>query len=159
MRPIVPSLWFNGGLEEAVAFYTAVFPDSTVGDALRMPDGTLVTIDFTLAGQQFNLIDGGPDHLFPFSEAVSFIVRCEDEAEVDHYWDALLSGGGTESQCGWLKDRYGLSWQVVPVEFEELARSDDLEAVARLMGARRQMIKLDMPALRSAFAGEPAARG
>ncbi|RXR26180.1 VOC family protein [Oerskovia turbata] len=157
MRPIVPSLWFNGGLEEAVAYYTSVFPDSTVGDSLRMPDGTLVTLDFTLQGQPFNLINGGPDHLFPFSEAVSFIVRCEDEAEVDHYWDALLSGGGTESRCGWLKDRYGLSWQVVPVEFEELAQSDDQEAVARMMGAMMQMIKLDMPALRAAFEGKQPA--
>jgi predicted 3-demethylubiquinone-9 3-methyltransferase (glyoxalase superfamily) len=153
MRPIVPSLWFNGGLEEAVAFYTSVFPDSAVGDSLRMPDGTLVTVDFTLAGQQFNLINGG-DQQFPFSEAVSFIVHCEDQAEVDRYWDALLAGGGTESQCGWLKDRYGLSWQVVPVELEELSQSDDAEAVARMMGALMQMVKLDMPALRAAYAGE-----
>lgn len=152
MRPIVPSLWFNGGLEEAVAFYTSVFPDSAVGDSLRMPDGTLVTIDFTLAGQQFNLINGG-DQKFPFSEAVSFVVSCEDQAEVDRYWEALLSGGGTESQCGWLKDRYGLSWQVVPVELEQLSQSDDQEAVARMMGALMQMVKLDMPALRAAFEG------
>ena len=152
MKTIVPSLWFNDNIEEALEFYTSVFPDSRIGDVMRMPDGTVVTADFELGGQTFNAINGAETR-FPFSEAVSFVVPCESEEEADRYWDILTADGGEESQCGWLKDKFGLSWQIVPTEFVELAKSPDGEAVGRMMAAMMPMKKLDMPALRAAFAG------
>lgn len=151
MRTITPSLWFDGNLEEAVAFYADLFPGSHVGEVLRGPDGEPVSASFTLAGREFNAINGGPE--FPFTEAVSFVVPCESAEEVDRYWDALTADGGQESRCGWLKDRFGLSWQVVPVELYDMLRSSDAAAAARATEAMLGMDKLDLHALRTAFAG------
>ncbi len=126
MPAITPSLWFDDGLEDAIAFYTSVFPNSSVGRMHRFTEagpgtpGEVVSAEFTLDGQRFIGISGGP----PFTEAVSFTVHCTDQDEVDHYWDRLVEGG-QESQCGWLKDRYGLSWQVIPDRLQELIADPD----------------------------------
>jgi predicted 3-demethylubiquinone-9 3-methyltransferase (glyoxalase superfamily) len=123
MPTITPSLWFNGNLEEAATFYTSVFPNSAVEEFARYTEagpgtpGEVVSGTFVLDGQKFIGINGGPE--FPFSEAVSFVIDCADQDEVDYYWDRLVDGG-EESQCGWLKDRFGLSWQVVPRRLHEL---------------------------------------
>jgi predicted 3-demethylubiquinone-9 3-methyltransferase (glyoxalase superfamily) len=123
MPNITPSLWFNGNLEEAATFYASVFPNSSVEEFARYTEagpgtpGAVVSGTFVLDGTTFIGINGGPE--FPFSEAVSFVIDCADQAEVDHYWDRLVAGG-EESQCGWLKDRFGVSWQVVPRRLAEL---------------------------------------
>ncbi len=142
MPTVTPSLWFNGNLEEAVAFYTDLFPDSTVGELSRWgpnqpgPEGTALAASFVLAGQRFNAINGGPE--FPFTEAVSFVLTCADQAEIDHYWEALLAKGGEESQCGWLRDRFGLSWQVIPADLPQLlARPGAMDA---MMGMRKLVV-------------------
>ncbi|MCB7135376.1 VOC family protein [Cellulosimicrobium marinum] len=151
MRAIVPSLWFDNNLEEAIDFYATVFPDVKRGDVLRQPDGTVVSADFEIAGQRFDAINGGPQ--FPFTEAVSFVVECESQDEVDRYWDALTADGGQESQCGWLKDRYGLSWQIVPVEFLKMLQDPDAAKVQRVVDVMMTQAKLDLGPLREAFAG------
>ena len=142
MRAIVPSLWFDGNLEEAITFYSSVFPDAKVGDVFRQPDGTAVSADFELAGHRFAAINGGPQ--FPFTEAVSFVVECDSQDEVDRYWDVLTANGGQESQCGWLKDRFGLSWQIVPKRLYELTEDPDTArsdaAVKAMMGMRKIVI-------------------
>jgi len=123
MPNITPSLWFNGNLEEAASFYASVFPNSSVEEFARYTEagpgtpGAVVSGTFVLDGTRFIGINGGPE--FPFSEAVSFVIDCADQAEVDYYWDRLVAGG-EESQCGWLKDRFGVSWQVVPTRLDEL---------------------------------------
>ncbi|UXA12262.1 VOC family protein [Mycobacterium sp. SMC-8] len=147
MPAITPSLWFDDNLEEAVAFYTAIFPNSAVESVARYTDagpgtpGEVVTATFTLDGQRFIAINGGPQ--FPFTEAVSFTVACRDQDEVDHYWDRLVDGG-QESQCGWLKDRYGLSWQIVPDRLSELIGDPDparaAAATKAMLGMRRIVI-------------------
>ncbi|MGP4057157.1 VOC family protein [Mycobacterium sp. 4D054] len=147
MPAITPSLWFDDNLEEAVAFYTAIFPNSAVECVARYTDagpgnpGEVVTATFTLDGQRFIAINGGPQ--FPFTEAVSFTVACRDQDEVDHYWDRLVDGG-QESQCGWLKDRYGLSWQIVPDRLSELIGDPDparaAAATKAMLGMRRIVI-------------------
>ena len=142
MRAIKPSLWFDGNLEEAVEFYTTLFPNSLVGDISRYgpdqpgPEGSVMAASFTLNGMGFTAINGGPQ--FPFTEAVSFVIECEDQAELDHYWDALTADGGQEVQCGWLKDRFGLSWQVVPADLAELLSSD--AAVQAMLGMKKLVI-------------------
>src|SRR4051812_38204509 len=116
MPKITPCLWFDGQAEEAAELYTRVFPDSKIGTITRYgpdmpgPEGQILTVEFTLDGQEFVGLNGGPQ--FPFTEAISFQISCADQAEVDHYWNGLMEGGGEESQCGWLKDPYGVSWQV-----------------------------------------------
>lgn len=128
MDAITPNLWFDDNAEEAAEFYVSVFPDSRITRVMRYtqagpgPEGTAVTVEFALRGQPFTGINGGP--MFTFSEAVSFAISCEDQAESDHYWEALLAGGGQESQCGWLKDRFGLSWQVSPRARRDGCRSN-----------------------------------
>lgn len=140
MPAITPSLWFDDNLEEAMAFYTAIFPNSSIETIERYTDagpgqpGEVVSATFTLDGQRFIGINGGP--AFSFSEAVSFTIDCRDQAEVDHYWDRLVAGG-VESQCGWLKDRYGLSWQIVPTRLTELTSDPD---PARAAAATRAML-------------------
>ena len=140
MPAITPSLWFDNVLEEAIEFYAAVFPNSSVETIDRYTDagpgtpGEVVSAVFTLNGQRFVGINGGPQ--FPFTEAVSFMVSCRDQAEVDYYWDRLLDGG-VESQCGWLKDRFGLSWQIVPDRLNELTGDPD---PARATAASRAML-------------------
>lgn len=157
MPRITPNLWFDTEAEEAAKFYCSIFPKSEItrtmyyGDAGPGPAGTVVTVDFTLDGQPFVGINGGP--AFTFSEAVSFMVECQDQTEVDRYWDALLEGGGEESQCGWLKDRYGLSWQVVPVELVDLIDDPDPARAERATRAMYDMQKLDLATIRAAADG------
>jgi len=158
---IVPCLWFDGRAEEAAAFYVGIFPDSRIDDVSRSPAdnpstsaGEVLLVRFTLAGQQFLGLNGGPQ--FAFTEAVSFQIDCGTQAEVDRYWDALTEGGGSPGQCGWLKDRFGLSWQVVPRELGEILGGPDGEGAARAMTAMLQMGRLDVAKLREAYEGGPA---
>jgi predicted 3-demethylubiquinone-9 3-methyltransferase (glyoxalase superfamily) len=164
MKKIVPNLWFDGQAEEAAGFYASLFPDSRVDKVVRSPadnpstkEGGVLTVEFTLAGSPFMGINGGPD--FRFTEAVSFSIDCADQAEVDRYWDALIEGGGEHSVCGWLKDRFGLSWQVVPRQLDEMLQSPDRDGARRAMEAMLQMTKLDVAKLREAFEGVPVAGG
>jgi predicted 3-demethylubiquinone-9 3-methyltransferase (glyoxalase superfamily) len=159
MPKITPNLWFDTQAEQAAEFYASVFPDSRIDSVNHSPaaypsgrKGDVVTVDFTLSGQPFTGINGGPD--FTFDEAVSFLIECEDQAEVDRYWDALVADGGEHSVCGWLKDRFGLSWQVVPRRLNELVNGDDPAGAERAMEAMLQMTKLDVAALEAAYAGE-----
>lgn len=152
MSAIVPNLWFDRNALEAAEFYVSVFPNSEIRLVSHYPEGTpdwggeVLTVDFVLDGNPFTGINGGP--MFTFSEAVSFLIECQDQAEIDRYWDALLADGGQESQCGWLKDRFGLSWQVVPAGFGEIM-TDPVrgpKAYAAVMG----MVKLDIAAIEAA---------
>ncbi|MBB4639860.1 VOC family protein [Rhizorhapis suberifaciens] len=159
MEKITPCLWFDGNAEEAANFYVGVFPDSRIDVINRSPvdtpsasKGEVLMVQFTLAGRAFTGLNGGPQ--FPFTEAVSFQVDCADQAEVDHYWSAFTSDGGSESQCGWCKDRFGLSWQVVPRRMIELLGSADHAAAARAMQAMFEMTKMDIAALEAAAKGE-----
>jgi predicted 3-demethylubiquinone-9 3-methyltransferase (glyoxalase superfamily) len=156
MPKITPNLWFDTQSEEAAEFYVSVFPNSKVtnvthyNDAGPRPAGTVLTVDFVLDGQEFTAINGGPE--FRFSEATSFLINCADQAEVDYYWEKLTDGGEA-SQCGWLKDRYGLSWQVVPAGMEKVLDDSDPRRAERAMRAMLGMQKLDIAALEAAAAG------
>ncbi|SIR76882.1 VOC family protein [Williamsia sterculiae] len=154
MATITPSLWFDNDLEDAIDFYRSVFPDTTVHQVHRHTEdspggepGSVLAADFELLGARFNAINGGPQ--FPFTEAVSFRLDCADQDEVDHYWYALLDGG-VESQCGWLKDRFGLSWQVVPRRLMELLSDPDRERANRTMQAMLGMRRLVVSELEGA---------
>ncbi len=155
MPAITPSLWFDNNLEEAIAFYRAIFPNSSLDSIERFTEagpgtpGEVVSATFTLDGQRFIAINGGPH--FSFTEAVSFTVACRDQAEVDHYWDRLCDGG-QESQCGWLKDRYGLSWQVVPDRLVELTTDPDPARAAAATKAMLGMRKIVIAELEEAVA-------
>jgi predicted 3-demethylubiquinone-9 3-methyltransferase (glyoxalase superfamily) len=156
MQKISPFLWFDAQAEEAANFYVAVFKNSRIthvsryGDGGAGPKGNVMTVSFELDGQSFTALNGGP--MFAFTEAVSFLVRCEDQAEVDRLWQAL--GEGARSQrCGWITDRYGVTWQIVPVEFMAMASDPDPAKSARVMQAMRQMTKLDVAELRKAYEG------
>lgn len=151
MRSITPFLWFDDNLEEAIEFYSSVFPGGKVHSTTAMPDGKVLVADFELAGQQFKGLNGGPQ--FRFNEAFSLFVECEDQEEVDRFWDALTADGGEESQCGWLKDRFGLSWQIIPVEFLQMVSDGDPEQVQRVMAAMQTMRKLEVAPLRAAYKG------
>jgi predicted 3-demethylubiquinone-9 3-methyltransferase (glyoxalase superfamily) len=161
-RPkVYPCLWFDGNAEDAANFYCTLLPDSHVdkvwqspADTPSGPAGMVLVVDFTLAGQQFQGLNGGPE--FKFNEAVSFVVECEDQAEVDRLWDTLTADGGEPGPCGWLKDRFGLSWQIVPKEFNEMVEDPDTEAAGRAMEAMLQMGKLEVEELRRAFEGKAA---
>ncbi|WP_129841023.1 VOC family protein [Streptomyces sp. RFCAC02] len=156
MPRIVTNLWFDTQGEEAARFYVSVFPNSSVTrvthytEAGPRPAGTVLTVDFLLDGQPFTALNGGPE--FTFNEAVSLLVECADQAEVDHYWSAL-GEGGEEGPCGWLKDRYGLSWQVVPTRLEELVTDPDPERARRATEAMLAMGKLDIARLEAAADG------
>ena len=156
MRPIVPNLWFDTEAEQAAEFYVSVFPDSRIVSTARYPEGapgptgTVMTVEFEINGQRFVGINGGPQ--FPFTEAVSFQITCETQEEVDRYWE-VLTEGGEESMCGWLKDRYGLSWQVVPAGMDEVFGDPDPARAQRAMQAMLGMRKLDLAALQAAAAG------
>jgi predicted 3-demethylubiquinone-9 3-methyltransferase (glyoxalase superfamily) len=153
MPSITPNLWFDTQGEEAAEFYVSVFPNSKItnvthyGDAGPREAGLVMTVDFVLDGQEFTAINGGPE--FTFSEAVSLLVNCADQEEVDYYW-AKLSEGGEEGPCGWLKDRYGFSWQVCPIGLNELINDPDQARVQRVMTAMFGMKKLDLAALQAA---------
>jgi predicted 3-demethylubiquinone-9 3-methyltransferase (glyoxalase superfamily) len=159
MPPIIPNLWFDTEAEEAAAFYCSVFANSRIlattryGEAGPREAGTVMTVEWELDGQRFMGINGGPQ--FPFSEAVSFAVTCADQAEVDHYW-SRLSEGGSEGPCGWLKDRFGVSWQIVPEGMDEVLNQPDRERARRAMEAMLKMGKIDIAALRAAADGVPA---
>jgi predicted 3-demethylubiquinone-9 3-methyltransferase (glyoxalase superfamily) len=159
MDKISVCLWFDGQAEEAARFYTSLFPNSHVDDVQRSPAdnpsgpaGAVLTVEFTLAGNTYIGLNGGPD--FTFNEAISLQVECDDQAELDKYWDALLADGGEPSVCGWLKDRYGLSWQVTPKRLLEMYTSPDREAARRAMEQMLTMTKLDIEPLERAFAGD-----
>ncbi|MFL5921810.1 MAG: VOC family protein [Gaiellaceae bacterium] len=153
MPKVTPWLWFDTDGEEAAKFYTSVFPNSKIveitrhGSAGPRPEGTVLTVSFDLDGQRFVALNGGPE--FSFTEAVSFMVECADQPEVDHYWNAL-SDGGEPGPCGWLKDRYGLSWQIVPRALHELLGDPDREKAQRVMGAMLQMGKIEIAELERA---------
>jgi predicted 3-demethylubiquinone-9 3-methyltransferase (glyoxalase superfamily) len=158
MAKITPNLWFDGQAEEAALFYTSLFPDSRVDMVSRSPGdnpstkaGEVLLVSFTLAGQPFTGINGGPQ--FPFTEAVSFQIDCADQAEADRYWEALIEDGGEHGQCGWLKDRFGVSWQVVPREMGDYLGGPDPAGAARAMEAMLRMTRLDVAALREAYEG------
>lgn len=162
MSKITPCLWFNGQAEEAANFYVSLLPDSRVDRVMRSPAdnpstpaGAALTVEFTLAGQKFVGLNGGPQ--FPFTEAVSFTIDCEDQAEVDRMWDALTRGGGSPSRCGWLKDRFGLSWQIIPRALPKLLNDANREAAGRVMQAMLGMGKIDIAGLKRAYEGKPAA--
>lgn len=162
MDKVSPCLWFDGAAEEAARFYTSLIPDSRITSVNRSPGdnpsgqkGSVLTVEFTLGGRSYIGLNGGDD--FTFNEAVSLSIECEDQAEVDRYWDALTANGGEESVCGWLKDRWGLSWQVVPRRMAELFASPDRDAAERAMQAMLKMRKLDIAELERAAAGQPVA--
>ena len=157
-QKITPFLWFdNGKAEEAAEFYVSVFDNSRITSVLRSgeagpgPKGSALTVGFQIEGQDFTALNGGGD--FKFSWAVSFVVRCETQAEVDRYWASLVEGGGEHSQCGWLKDRYGLSWQITPDILIEMIHDSDPVKAGRVMQAMMQMGKIDIAALQTAYAG------
>ncbi|MHA7145098.1 VOC family protein [Arthrobacter sp. TmT3-37] len=153
MGSITPCLWFDGQAEEAAALYTSVVRNSRIVSLSRAgqePDAPALTVSFELDGQPFVALNGGP--LYTFTEAVSFQIACADQSEVDHYWTALTAGG-EESRCGWLKDRFGLSWQIVPTALPSLIGGDDAEGAQRAMAAMLGMGKLDIAALEAAYRG------
>ena len=151
MRSITPFLWFDDDLEQAAEFYTSEFPDGKVHSITRQPDGKVLMAELEIAGQQVKALNGGPQ--FPHTEAFSFFVECDDQDEVDHYWDLLTADGGEAGQCGWLKDRFGVSWQIIPVEFLELMTTGSPEQIGRTAEAMMAMRKLDVARLRAAHDG------
>ena len=158
-RKIIPNLWFDTEAEEAAGFYTSVFEDSRIVKVAHFPEGAprpagmVMTVEFELQGQRFIAINGGPE--FKFDEALSLQINCDTQDEVDYYWQRL-SEGGEEGPCGWLKDRYGLSWQVTPKEMDELFTDADPERAQRAMQAMLKMQKIDVEALRAAADGVAA---
>lgn len=154
IQKITPFLWFDNQAEEAVKFYTSIFKNSKVetvtryGEAGPGPKGSVMTIEFELDGQKFVALNGGP--VYKFTEAISLVVNCETQQEVDEFW-GKLSTGGKEVQCGWLKDKYGLSWQIVPVAFFRMLRDKDAARSQRVMQAMFQMKKMDIAALEAAY--------
>jgi predicted 3-demethylubiquinone-9 3-methyltransferase (glyoxalase superfamily) len=158
MPDIIPHLWYSREAEEAANFYTSIFPDSRIdrvatlpSDSPSGPAGSVTMVEFTLLGQPFAAISAGP--LDPFNHSISFLVNCDTQKEIDRYWDALLEGG-TPEQCGWLKDRYGLSWQIVPKVLQELITDPDREKARRVSEAMLKMVKLDIAELERAAASE-----
>ena len=161
MQKITPFLWFNGQAEEAVKYYTSIFKKSKIVKVVRYgeagerasgrPKGSVMTVAFQLNGQEFIALNGGPH--FKFTEAISFVVSCRTQAEVDYFWKRL-SAGGTEVQCGWLKDKYGISWQIVPTVLGELLGDKDAARTQRVMQALLKMVKLDINALKQAYSGK-----
>jgi predicted 3-demethylubiquinone-9 3-methyltransferase (glyoxalase superfamily) len=153
---IFPFLWYAKEAEEAARFYASIFPDSRVDRVTSMmsespsgPPGSVKVVDFTLFGQRFQAMSAGPHH--DFNDAISMVVLCEDQAEIDKYWSALLKGGGKEQACGWLIDRYGLRWQIVPARFDEMMADKDPARSKRVTDAMLQMIKFDIAALEKAY--------
>jgi predicted 3-demethylubiquinone-9 3-methyltransferase (glyoxalase superfamily) len=162
VQKISPCLWFDDQGEEAARFYTGIFPNSKIVNVSRYGEagreihgkapGTVMTVEFVLDGQAFTALNGGP--IFKFNEAISLQISCENQAEVDHYWDKLSQGGDPQAQqCGWLKDRYGVSWQVVPRVLSEMVTDPNREKSQRVMTALLQMKKLDIEKLKQAYAG------
>ena len=157
MQKISPFLWFDGKAEEAAKFYSSIFPNSKIGDILRngpdgpAPQGSVLTVAFELDGQKFTALNGGPH--YKFSPATSFVVNCETQNEVDYYWEKLSAGGKT-MQCGWLDDKYGVTWQVVPSVLVKMLQDNDAEKARRVMQTMMQMVKLDIKPLQQAYDGK-----
>ena len=157
MQKISTFLWFDNQAEEAVNFYTSLFKNSRILDVSRYgeagpgPAGEVMVISFQLDGQEFNALNGGPQ--FKFSEAISLVVNCENQAEVDHFWENLIADGGEESMCGWLKDKFGLSWQIVPTALGKLSSDPDPVKAQRVIQAMLQMRKLNIAELQKAYEG------
>ena len=152
MNKVTPFLMFNDQLEAAIAFYTATFPDSEIRNVARTgKDGPITSAEFVIGGQSFMGYNGGP--YFKFSEGFSLFVDCEDQEEVDEYWNKLVSAGATPSQCGWITDQFGVTWQIVPRRFMELINDQDSKKVKAVMDAMMTMVKLDVAALEKAYDG------
>jgi len=157
MQKITPCLWFDTEGEDAAKHYTSIFPNSTIskvtryGSAGPRDEGTVMTVEFELEGQEFVALNGGPNQDFKFNEGISFQVSCEDQEEVDRYWDAL-SEGGEQGPCGWLKDRFGLSWQIIPTALPRLLSDPDQEKAQRVMAAMLEMRKIEIAELEEAAA-------
>jgi predicted 3-demethylubiquinone-9 3-methyltransferase (glyoxalase superfamily) len=151
MRKITPFLWFDHEAEEAMKFYVSIFKNSKAGPVSRMPDGKASSVSFTIEGQDFLALNGGPT--YKFTPAISLFVDCVDQKEVDELWGKLLSGGGKEDRCGWLTDRYGLSWQIIPRALGELMGDPDPVKAGRVMQAMMGMVKIDVAALKKAHGG------
>jgi predicted 3-demethylubiquinone-9 3-methyltransferase (glyoxalase superfamily) len=152
MRKITPFLWFDDQAEEAMNFYTSVFKNSRVLGVNSGPDGRALSVNFELEGQEFIALNAGPQ--FKFNEAISFFVDCRTQQEVDELWEKLIAGGGEESMCGWLKDRYGLSWQIIPSALGEMLGDPDPVKAQRVMQAMLQMRKIDIAGLKEAYEGQ-----
>jgi predicted 3-demethylubiquinone-9 3-methyltransferase (glyoxalase superfamily) len=155
-QTIAPCLWFDGCAEEAAAFYVSVFPNSRIHRVIRSPidtpgapSGSPLLVEFTIAGQRYQALNGGPHDTF--NDAISLSVSCPDQAEVDRLWEALSAGGGKPIQCGWLKDRFGVSWQIVPEPLIDMIADVDREKAGRVMEAMMRMTKIDVGALRDAY--------
>ena len=163
MQKITPFLWFDGQAEDAVKFYTSIFRDSKIGRILRygeevakvsasgQPAGSVLTIEFEIEGQKFVALNGGPQ--FQFNESISFVVNCETQDEVDYFWEKLTADGGQESACGWLKDKFGLSWQITPTVLIDMLNDKDQEKSERVMKAMLKMQKIDIKTLKDAYGG------
>lgn len=159
MDKITANLWFDGNAEEAASFYVSLFPNSRIDNVVRSPaenpstaKGEVVVVEFTLDGRPFTGINGGPQ--FSFTEAVSFAIECDDQAEVDRYWELLIADGGSASQCSWCKDRFGLSLQVIPKRLREMMVSSEKDAAERAIQAMLKMSKIETDILECAFRGE-----
>jgi predicted 3-demethylubiquinone-9 3-methyltransferase (glyoxalase superfamily) len=162
MQKITPFLWFDHQAEEAAKFYTSVFKNSKIGRILRYdeasskaagrPAGSVLTVEFEIEGQKFTALNGGPQ--FKFNESVSFVVNCKTQEEVDYFWEKLTAGGGQESECGWLKDKFGLSWQVTPTVLIDMLNDKDPKKAGRVMKAMMQMQKIEINKLEAAYAGK-----
>jgi predicted 3-demethylubiquinone-9 3-methyltransferase (glyoxalase superfamily) len=162
MQKITPFLWFDHQAEEAAKFYTSVFKNSKVGKILRYDEasakaaggtvGSVLNIEFEIGGQKFTALNGGPE--FKFNESISFVVNCDTQKEVDYFWEKLTAGGGQESHCGWLRDKFGVSWQIVPTVLIEMLHDKDSEKSERVMKAMLQMQKIDIKLLKEAYAGK-----
>ena len=161
-QKITPCLWYDGNAKEAAEFYASVFKDSGIGKTANydeesskgsgQPEGSVLVVEFEIAGQKFVGLNGGP--MFKFSEAISFMIDCKDQAEVDYFWSRLTADGGEESQCGWLKDKFGLSWQVVPSIMSKTVMGSDPEGSKRAMAAMMKMKKIDIKTIQDAYDGK-----
>jgi len=161
MQKITPFLWFDGQAEDAVKFYTSIFKDSKIGRILRygeetakvsesgQPVGSVLTIEFEIEGQKFVALNGGPQ--FKFNESISFVINCKTQEEVDYFWEKLTANGGEESACGWLRDKFGLSWQVTPTVLVDMLHEKDAAKAERVMHAMLQMKKIDIKTLKDAY--------
>ncbi|MDB5254173.1 MAG: 3-demethylubiquinone-9 3-methyltransferase family protein [Parcubacteria group bacterium] len=159
MQKITPFLWFDNQAEEAANLYVSLFPNSRIKNSNRYTEegaevsgqsaGSVMAVSFELDGQEFSAINGGP--MFKFTEAVSFVVSCKDQAEVDHFWNGLTAEGGAESQCGWLKDKFGLSWQIIPEQMNKMMSDPDPVKAGRVMAAMLKMKKIDIAKLEEAY--------
>jgi len=162
IQKITPFLWFDGNAEQAAKFYSSVFKKSKIRAVTRYPKsaeknsgqlaGRVMTVEFDIEGQRFTALNGGP--MYKFTEAISFVVRCKDQAELDYYWKKLTSGGGKEVACGWLKDKYGVAWQIIPDGLMEMLDTKNPDRVDRVMSAVMDMVKLDIKKLKAAYTGK-----